>query len=165
MAISSILVPTGIAPSVSLPALSLVDGTATTGLVRVHSLGAYLLRRPVRMSVPLDPASAAATNRTERLYLVRQYLFRPLFWLSSLTFLTGAFVFVAGNDSDGSFPWWLIAPLAVAAIADELFESYVARSAIAPHPRREKGGVRISGIPESVAREIVRRHPEISLIG
>jgi hypothetical protein len=162
---SSIIVPIGIATSLSLPELSLVDGTATTERVRVHSLGGFLRRRAVRMSVPLDPASAAATHRTESLYRVRQYLFRPVFVLASLFFLVSAYIFLVAHDASGNVPWWIAAPLAVAAIADELFESYVSRSALAQHPRREKNGVRISDIPEPVAREIVRLHPEISIIG
>jgi len=162
---SSIIVPTGIAASLSLPEISLVDGTVTTEHVRLHSLGGFLLRRAIRMSVPLDPASAAETHKTERLYRIRQYLFRPVFALASLVFLVGGYIYLVAHDADGSFPWWIVAPLAVAAIADELFESFISRSALAQHPRRERNGVRISDIPESVAREIVRLHPEISILG
>jgi hypothetical protein len=161
---SSIIVPIGIATSLSLPELSLVDATVTTEHVRVHTLGGFLLRRAIQMSVPLDPASAAATHKTERLYRIRQYLFRPAFAIASLIFLVGAYIYLVVDDAVGSFPWWFLGPLAVAALADELFESFVTRSALAQHPRREKNGVRISDIPESVAQEIVRLHPEISVI-
>jgi hypothetical protein len=156
------VVPAGIAATVTLPELSLVDGTVATDRVRVHSLGGYLLRRTTRMSLPLDPASAAAAHRTEKLYRVRQHLFRPAFLLASLYFLAGGFRYLVVQDANGTFPWWVIAPLAVTAIADELFESYVARSALTQHPRTEKNGVRMSGIPDAVAQEITRLHPEIS---
>jgi len=41
----------------------------------------------------------------------------------------------------------------------------IPRNALAQHPRREKTGVQISDIPESVAQEIVRLNPAISIVG
>jgi hypothetical protein len=158
----SIIVPAGIAASLSLPGRSLVDGSATTQHLPVHSLGGYYLRPAIRMNLPLDSASAKAAQKTERRYRVRQYLFRPAFALASLISLAASGIYVGANNPDWNYPGWILISLAVTAIADELFAWLISRSALAQHPRREKAGIRISGIPASVVQEIVQRHPEIS---
>ena len=161
---SSIVIPASRAASLLLPDMSLVDGTADVEHVKVHTLGGYYLRWAVRMSIPVDPASVMTIHRTERLYRIRQYTLRPAMALTSLLFFFGVYVYLVVQNSSGSLHLWFGAPVAVVAIADELFESFVSRSALPQHPRREKNGVRVSDIPDAVAEEIVRLNPEIAIV-
>jgi hypothetical protein len=160
----SITIPAGIAASLSMPGLSLVDGTAVTERVTVHSLGGTLLRRAIRMSMPLDQAAASVAHRTERMYRIRQYVFRPSMVLASLILFVGIYVYFVVHDAAGPYPWWIPIPVAVVAVADEIFDWLVSRSALPQHPRRERRYVQISEIPEAVAQEIVRLNPEVSIV-
>jgi len=159
----SIIIPAAIAKSLSLPALSLVDGSSDVEHVAVHSLDGSLRRRATRLSVPLDPASAKTAHRTERLYQIRRYVFHPVFLFTSLAWFVAGFVFFAVKNATGHYSWWLIAPMIAAALADETVGSLISRSALAQHPRREKSGVRISGVPRPVAEEIVRLNPGVEI--
>ncbi|WP_157437916.1 hypothetical protein [Actinoplanes subtropicus] len=44
-----------------------------------------------------------------------------------------------------------------------MLDEAIGSAALLRHPRRSKAGVRISYLPESLAREIVRRNPGTAL--
>ncbi|MCU7722538.1 hypothetical protein ODJ79_02305 [Actinoplanes sp. KI2] len=159
----SVTVPTRLIASLSLPDVSLADGTAAVETVGVHDIGGGLFRRPIRVGLPLDGASAVAARRTERLSRILWYVIRPAKALASAVVVAGAVgPFVVDHPPRGLTLWTLSAFLVVLA-AEWVLHELIARSALLQHPRRARHGVRFSYLPEPVAREIVRRNPGTSL--
>jgi hypothetical protein len=157
MTTSSITIPAGLAATLSLPDLSLADGTPAAE--SVTAIGGGLLRRSLRMTMPLDRDSAAAAHRTERLSRIREHVIRPVRVLAVLAVLTGAVVVFAMDDPPRTLTMWTLVAILVTALAEWVLQELIVRSALLQHPRREKNGIKLSYVPEPVAQEIVHRNP------
>jgi len=165
MMTSSISIPARLAASLSLPDLSLADGSAAVETVSVFVIGGGLFRRAVRMSMPLDRASAAAAHRTERLSRIRQYAIRPAKVLASVAVLAGVVVLDVADDAPRRVIAWALPAFLVVVLAEWVLQELIVRSALAQHPRQARNGIQISYVPEAVAQEIVRRNPGTSRSG